>query len=207
MVNLNASFPVVQEKEKQNIELWSTVACRGTSLLILGEQSWRLQYAGEDRDKGHSYSLPALVLWFLSVSPFSSLWGHLVRTGTRLLLGGARFRRLELNWLNFKSFWGYFWNIMNHLYIPEPGPNPRQNEWHSVQAVLLFLEHRACPLSGCGGGRAGWRTLGFMLLVRHSLSTSPREPCTRAQEGWSFSQAGVLSDTTIGVTAVLSQKR
>lgn len=89
---------------------------------------------------------------------------------------------------------------MNCLYISEPGTNPRQNEWHSVQAVVAFFRTQSLPSLWLWGGRASWQTVGFMLLVWHGLSTSPREPCTRVWEGRSFSWTGTPPDTTIDVT-------
>lgn len=83
-------------------------------------------------------TLPSPAPLFL---PFSSLCGHPELKAC--YYGRSRLPQTRRNWLDFKSFWEYFWNSMGCLCISEPGPRNTtweiQKEWHFVQGVVAFF--------------------------------------------------------------------
>lgn len=166
---------------------------------FLGKQRWCLLHTGDDRHKGHSYCLPPPVICF-SLVLLSLLSGDIQSKLKPCYYWEKQLAQIRLNWLNCKSMREYFGNVMTCLYISEPGPNLRQNEWHFCTGSCFFFRTQTLPSLWLLGRRAGWQTVvGFMLLVYRGLLTSPRAPRTRTQEGQSFTEAGGLSDTTIGV--------
>lgn len=147
---------------------------------FLGEQNWCFLYAGVTQTR----DILALSLPLSSVSPFSPLWGYPVQTETLWLLAGAGFLRDKVKRAKFSVIPRIFLECYEMcMYFWAWAQSEAGWVTFLYRELLLFLERRACPLSGLWGAHASWQTVGFVLLVWHGLSTSPRERCPRAREG------------------------
>ena len=105
---------------------------------FLGGQSWCFLYAGVTQTRG----ILALSLPWSSVSlcfSFLSSLGISSPNWNSVTIGRSRLPPIRLNGLNFQSFREYFWNVMKCVYISEPGPNLRQDEWHFCTGSCCFF--------------------------------------------------------------------
>lgn len=125
---------------------------RPRSLLISRWADLMFSVCRGDRDQGRSCSLPCHPRpLFLSASPFSPFWGHPIQMETSRLSVEASFLHKGDTGSIFchsENISGILWNAYILLCL---GPiRGRMSDVFWYTELLLFLERRAGPLSGCG---------------------------------------------------------